>query len=158
MFAAASACNYNKTISPDVLPEGGKSDITYQMLVYSFADSNGDQIGDFRGIINHLDYLEEMGVSAIWLSPIHKASSYHGYDVLDYDSINPLYGTEDDFKALLDAAHNKGIKIYLDYVLNHTSKNHPWFLNAKKARTHSTAITIFSPTILPQTLRAARLR
>ena len=132
MFAAASACNYNKTISPDVLPEGGKSDITYQMLVYSFADSNGDQIGDFRGIINHLDYLEEMGVSAIWLSPIHKASSYHGYDVLDYDSINPLYGTEDDFKALLDAAHNKGIKIYLDYVLNHTSKNHPWFLNAKK--------------------------
>ena len=117
-----------------VTPERtGESGISYQLLVYSFADSNGDGCGDFRGIQSRLDYLKEMGVQALWLSPIHKASSYHGYDVLDYSSVNPDYGTEADFKSLLDAAHAKGIKIYLDYVLNHTSKNHPWFLDAKQS-------------------------
>ena len=110
----------------------GESGISYQMLVYSFADSDGDGCGDFKGIQSRLDYLKEMGVQAIWLSPIHPASSYHGYDVLDYSGVNPDYGTEADFKSLLDAAHAKGIKIYLDYVLNHTSKDHPWFLDAKK--------------------------
>lgn len=127
-----------KGASPDptpvpVTPERtGESGISYQLLVYSFADSDGDGCGDFRGIISRLDYLKEMGVQALWLSPIHEASSYHGYDVLDYSGVNPDYGTEADFKALLDAAHAKGIKIYLDYVLNHTSKDHPWFLDAKK--------------------------
>ena len=121
--------------APDpVIPErSGESGISYQLLVYSFADSDGDGCGDFRGIQSRLDYLKEMGVQALWLSPIHKASSYHGYDVLDYSSVNPDYGTEADFKSLLDAAHAKGIKIYLDYVLNHTSKDHPWFLDAKKS-------------------------
>ncbi len=128
-----------KGSSPDptpvpVTPERiGESGISYQLLVYSFADSDGDGCGDFRGIISRLDYLKEMGVQALWLSPIHEASSYHGYDVLDYSGVNPDYGTEADFKALLDAAHAKGIKIYLDYVLNHTSKDHPWFLDAKKS-------------------------
>ncbi len=128
-----------KGASPDptpvpVTPERtGESGISYQLLVYSFADSDGDGCGDFRGIISRLDYLKEMGVQALWLSPIHEASSYHGYDVLDYSGVNPDYGTEADFKALLDAAHAKGIKIYLDYVLNHTSKDHPWFLDAKKS-------------------------
>ena len=114
---------------PVAAPES--SGITYQLLVYSFCDSNGDGIGDFNGIASRLDYLKEMGVSALWLSPIHKATSYHGYDVEDYDSVNPDYGTESDFRNLLDAAHAKGIKIYLDYVLNHTSKEHPWFIDAK---------------------------
>ncbi len=128
-----------KGASPDptpvpVTPERtGESGISYQLLVYSFADSDGDGCGDFRGIISRLDYLKEMGVQALWLSPIHEASSYHGYDVLDYSGVNPDYGTEADFKALLDAAHAEGIKIYLDYVLNHTSKDHPWFLDAKKS-------------------------
>ncbi len=116
---------------PDPVPvENGDSKISYQLLVYSFADSNGDGIGDFRGIEQKLDYFTSLGVEALWLSPIHKATSYHGYDVEDYASVNPEYGTEADFKALLDAAHAKGIKIYLDYVLNHSSKNHPWFLDA----------------------------
>ncbi len=125
--------------APDPTPEPvtpertGESGISYQLLVYSFADSDGDGCGDFRGIRSRLDYLKEMGVQAIWLSPIHEASSYHGYDVLDYSGVNPDYGTEADFKSLLDAAHAKGIKIYLDYVLNHTSKDHPWFLDAKKS-------------------------
>lgn len=118
---------------PEIVERNGESGITYQLLVYSFADSDGDGCGDFKGIESKLDYLKEMGVQALWLSPIHKASSYHGYDVLDYSSINPDYGTEADFKSLLESAHGKGIKIYLDYVLNHTSKDHPWFLDAKSS-------------------------
>ena len=103
----------------------------YQLLVYSFADSNGDGIGDFNGITSKLDYLDDMGVSALWLSPIHPAMSYHGYDVKDYYSVNPEYGTEEDFKNLLAKAKAKGIDIYLDYVLNHAGKDHPWFQSAK---------------------------
>lgn len=105
-------------------------DITYQLLVYSFADSDGDGIGDFRGIIDKLDYLDSLGVSALWLSPIHPAMSYHGYDVLDYEDVNPEYGTMEDFKALVSAAHERDIRIYIDYVLNHTGSDHPWFLEA----------------------------
>ena len=103
---------------------------TYQLLVYSFADSDGDGIGDFKGIQNKLDYLKGMGVTALWLSPIHPADSYHGYDVRDYFTVSSLYGTEADFKALLDAAHSRGIAIYLDYVLNHSGKGHSWFQEA----------------------------
>lgn len=134
----AVGCDKNST-APDpepepVIPERtGESGISYQLLVYSFADSDGDGCGDFNGIRSKLDYLKEMGVQALWLSPIHKASSYHGYDVLDYSSVNPDYGTEADLKSLLDEAHAKGIRIYLDYVLNHTSKDHPWFLDAKSS-------------------------
>ena len=117
----------------DPVEYDGGSGITYQLLVYSFCDSDGDGIGDFNGITSKLDYLREMGVRAIWLSPIHKATSYHGYDVEDYDSVNPEYGTEADFRRLLQTARSKGIKIYIDYVLNHTSKEHPWFLDAKSS-------------------------
>lgn len=118
---------------PDPVISEGPSGITYQLLVYSFCDSDGDGCGDFAGIISKLDYLKQMGVGAIWLSPIHPSSSYHGYDVNDYTSVNPDYGTEADFKALLDAAHSKDIKVYIDYVLNHTSKDHEWFLDAKQS-------------------------
>ena len=107
-----------------------RASTTYQLLIYSFADSDGDGIGDFKGIQNKLDYLDGLGVTALWLSPAHPASSYHGYDVTDYYTVNPLYGTEADFKNLVDAAHAKGIKIYMDYVLNHTGKEHPWFQQA----------------------------
>lgn len=107
-----------------------RAGITYQLLVYSFADSNGDGIGDFNGITSKLDYLDNLGVSALWLSPIHPADSYHGYDVTDYASVNPEYGTEADFKNLVEKAHAKDIKIYLDFVLNHTGKGHSWFKSA----------------------------
>lgn len=117
---------------PDTPVEAPESSgITYQLLVYSFCDSDGDGVGDFNGITSKLDYLREMGVQAIWLSPVHKATSYHGYDVEDYESVNPEYGTEADFKNLLQSAHSKGIKVYLDYVLNHSSKEHPWFIEGK---------------------------
>ena len=111
------------------------SSMTYQLLIYSFADSDGDGVGDFKGIQNKLDYLKSLGATALWLSPAHPTNSYHAYDVNDYFSINPLYATgsktsakaEADFKELIDAAHAKGIKIYMDYVLNHSGTGTTWF-------------------------------
>lgn len=107
-----------------------RADITYQVLVYSFADSDGDGIGDFNGITQKLDYIDGLGASGIWLSPIHPASSYHGYDVMDYSKVDPKFGTEADFDNLVKEAEKRGIKIYLDFVINHSSSNHPWFLDA----------------------------
>ena len=107
-----------------------RASTTYQLLIYSFADSDGDGVGDFKGIVSKLDYLDAIGATALWLSPAHPTSSYHAYDVNDYYSVNPLYGTEQDFKDLIDAAHAKGIKIYMDYVLNHSGKDNAWFKEA----------------------------
>lgn len=116
--------------APDEWDGVKRADITYQLLVYAFADSDGDKLGDLQGIISKLDYLDKLGVSAIWLSPVHPAASYHGYDVSDYEAIDSRYGTEDDFRALIDAAHARGIRIYMDWVINHTSRQHPWFTEA----------------------------
>ena len=104
--------------------------VTYEIFVQSFADSNGDGIGDLRGIYEQLDYLDELGIEAIWLMPIHPSPSYHKYDVLDYTSIHPDYGDLDDMKHLVDGAHSKGIKIIIDWVINHSSDRHPWFQKA----------------------------
>ncbi len=105
--------------------------ISYQALVYSFNDSGSDGIGDIAGITAKLDYLDELGVSAIWLSPIHPSTSYHGYDVEDYAAVNPDLGTESDLQTLINTAAQHDIKIYLDYVLNHSSTSHPWFEDVK---------------------------
>jgi glycosidase len=117
--------------SPDAWDNTTRADVTYQLLVYSFADSNGDGYGDLNGVTSKLDYLQSLGVTALWLSPINPSSSYHGYDVTDYTTINPKLGTEADFSRLITEAHSRGIKIYLDYVMNHTSDQHPWFISAK---------------------------
>ena len=102
----------NKEDEPTpVVTETDLADITYQVNVYSFADSNSDGWGDIKGVTSHLDYFESLGVSALWLSPIQTSASYHGYDVLDYYSINPKLGTEADFKDLIDKAKAKGIDI-----------------------------------------------
>ena len=143
------------TLTADPIEWDGtkNAEITYQLLVYSFADSDGDGIGDFQGIIDKLDYLDSLGATALWLSPIHPAASYHGYDVKDYAAVNPDYGTLEDFRALVAAAHERDIKIYIDYVLNHSSKDHPWFLDAngswtpRRMRTALTATSISSRTI-----------
>jgi glycosidase len=108
-----------------------RASTTYQLLIYSFADSNGDGIGDFKGIENRLDYLDGLGATALWLSPAHPTNSYHGYDVNDYFGLNPKFGTEEDFKSLIDAADAKGIKIYMDYVLNHSGTGTEWFKSVK---------------------------
>ncbi|MBO4475710.1 MAG: hypothetical protein J5737_03205 [Bacteroidales bacterium] len=117
---------------PNLAPEKKLSGITYQMNVFSFADSNGDGIGDFQGVIDHLDYLEALGVTAIWLSPIHPSQSYHGYDVTDYDSIAKRFGTKKVFMNLVREAHKRNMRIYLDYVINHTGNGHSWFLDVKQ--------------------------
>ena len=114
----------------DAFDGNKRASTTYQLLIYSFADSDGDGIGDFKGIQSKLDYLDGMGATALWLSPAHPSDSYHAYDVTDYYTVNPLYGTEEDFKELIDAAHAKGIKIYMDYVLNHSGKGNDWFKQA----------------------------
>lgn len=112
--------------NPDSWDGVKRSPITYQTLVYSFSKT-----GDFKGMADKMDYIDDLGASAIWLSPIHPSPSYHGYDVMDYDKVNPKFGTEEDFDNLVKVAHEHGIKIYLDFVLNHTSTQHPWFVEAK---------------------------
>ena len=103
----------------------------YQLLVYSFADSNGDGIGDFKGIVDKLDYLVDLGIEGIWLSPINACDSYHAYDVTDYYKINSSYevtinNKKYDYKYLLDECHKKNISVIMDLVINHTSNNHVW--------------------------------
>lgn len=111
--------------------EWWKSAVVYQIYPRSFADSNGDGIGDLRGILQHLDYLESLGVDVIWLSPIY-ASPHDdlGYDISDYQSIDPIFGTFTDFDELVNEIHQRGMKLVMDLVVNHTSDEHPWFVEA----------------------------
>jgi glycosidase len=104
----------------------------YEIFVASFCDSNGDGTGDINGVTSKLDYLQEMGYTAIWLMPIHPSPSYHKYDVTDYYDIDPSYGTLQDFDNLVAKAHEKNINIIIDLVVNHTSDKHQWFINAWK--------------------------
>jgi alpha-amylase len=104
--------------------------VYYEIFVRSFADSDGDGIGDFKGATAKLDYLEDLGIEGIWLMPINPSPSYHGYDVTDYRDIHPEFGTLEDFKMFVDEAHNRGIKVIMDLVVNHSSKEHPWFQKA----------------------------
>ncbi|GGK82131.1 alpha-amylase [Rufibacter glacialis] len=106
--------------------------ITYEIFVQSFADSNGDGIGDIKGMTSKLDYLQELGVEAVWLMPINPSPSYHKYDVTDYYGIHPDYGTMADFKEFIKQAHKRNIKVVMDMVLNHSSSEHPWFKDAVK--------------------------
>ncbi|KOR76815.1 alpha-amylase family glycosyl hydrolase [Paenibacillus solani] len=122
------------------------SDVYYEIFVRSFYDSDGDGIGDLQGVIEKLDYLndgdpnttDDLGVTGIWLMPINPSPSYHGYDVTDYRSIHPDYGTLDDFKRLLAEADKRGIKIIMDLVVNHTSTEHDWFKQAASDKASAT--------------------
>ena len=107
-----------------------KQGVYYEVFVRAFADSDGDGIGDFNGLTSQLDYLKDLGIDGLWLMPINASSSYHGYDVTDYTKLNSDYGSEEDFKHLLDEAHKRDIKIIMDFVINHTSSRHPWFTSA----------------------------
>jgi glycosidase len=127
----------------DYVPNGGVGElhwwndvVFYEIFVRSFYDSDGDGIGDLQGLTQKLDYLndgdpatdDDLGITGIWLMPINDSPSYHGYDAVDYRAINPDYGTMADFTAFLDAAHARGIKVIIDYVMNHCSNQHPWFV------------------------------
>lgn len=112
-----------------------KDAIFYELYVRAFYDGSGDGQGDFKGLIQKLDYLQELGVDCIWLLPIYPSPLRDdGYDVADFYGIHPDYGTLDDFKAMLDEAHKRGLRIITDLVLNHTSDQHPWFKEARTSR------------------------
>ncbi|WP_199614471.1 alpha-amylase family glycosyl hydrolase [Paenibacillus alkalitolerans] len=108
------------------------SRVYYEIFVRTFYDTNGDGIGDLNGVTEKLDYLADLGVRGIWLMPVNPSPSYHGYDVTDYYGINPDYGTVDDLKRLTDEAHKRDIKIIMDFVVNHSSVQHPWFIESAK--------------------------
>ncbi|MGL4335554.1 MAG: alpha-amylase family glycosyl hydrolase [Turicibacter sp.] len=128
VMIAGCSNEINKDIS-DTLSDDG---VFYEIFVRSFADSNGDGIGDLNGVTDNLDYLVDLGIKGIWLMPINPSPSYHGYDVTDYYNINPQYGTLEDFENLIKEANDRGIKIVMDLVLNHASSEHPWFVESKK--------------------------
>jgi len=112
-----------------------KHGIIYHIYPQSFMDTNGDGIGDLEGIIQKLDYLISLGINAIWLSPIYPSPMVDsGYDITNYKGIASVYGSMDDFKRLLEQAHSKGLKVIMDLVLNHTSDQHPWFLESKSSK------------------------
>ncbi|HWN45412.1 MAG TPA: alpha-amylase family glycosyl hydrolase [Thermoanaerobaculia bacterium] len=112
--------------------------VFYEVFVRSFSDSDGDGVGDLRGLTSKLDYLNDgnpqtstdLGVDALWLMPVFQSPSYHGYDTVDYERIDNEYGTAEDFQRLLDEAHKRGIRIIVDFVMNHSSSQHPWFVES----------------------------
>ncbi|WP_420579868.1 alpha-amylase family glycosyl hydrolase [Reichenbachiella sp.] len=112
----------------------GERSVFYEIFVQSYADSNGDGIGDIPGMTSKLDYLSDLGIDAIWLMPMSPSPSYHKYDVIDYRAIHPDYGTMDDFKTFIKEAHKRNIKIVMDFVINHSGYDHPWFQDAMKGK------------------------
>jgi glycosidase len=145
LFLVVSACTHESAgFSPRVTPapqwnnNWTRGSVFYEVFVRSFKDSNGDGIGDLKGLISKLDYLndgnpathQDLGVDALWLMPIFKSPSYHGYDTTDYRVINPAYGTNQDFALLLTEAHRRGIRVILDFVMNHSGSGHPWFVDS----------------------------
>ena len=112
-----------------------QSAVVYQIYPRSFADSNGDGIGDLRGIISKLDYLQRLGVDVVWLSPIYTSpQDDNGYDISDYRNVDPLFGTLEELRELTDGLHARGMKLVMDLVVNHTSDEHPWFVESRSSK------------------------
>ena len=106
--------------------------VVYQIYPRSFADSNGDGIGDLRGILSKVDYLAELGVDVVWLSPVYRSPMVdNGYDISDYQDVDPLFGTLADLDELIAQLHARDIKLVMDLVVNHTSDQHPWFIESR---------------------------
>lgn len=124
-----SACSGVKGdfLDAEVLQTTDKMRTYYEIFPYSFADSNGDGIGDLQGIIDKLDYIEDLNFDGLWLTPVHKSTTYHKYDVVDYKTIDEQFGTMEDYDNLVAACHERGMTILLDLVFNHTSVEHIWF-------------------------------
>lgn len=112
-----------------------KDSVVYQIYPRSFCDSNGDGIGDLPGILSKLDYLQRLGVDVVWLSPVYRSPNYdNGYDISEYQDIMPEFGTLADWEALITALHGRGMKLVMDLVVNHTSHQHPWFIQARQSK------------------------
>jgi glycosidase len=126
--STATEANIANSNAMNQWPDG----VCYEIFIQSFADSNGDGIGDLPGATSKLDYLQDLGIRAVWLMPIMASPSYHKYDVTDYKLIHPDYGTMDDFKTFIAEAHKRDIKVVIDMIINHSSSEHPWFKEASK--------------------------
>ena len=112
-----------------------KDAIVYQLHVKAFADSNNDGVGDFEGLTERLDYLQDLGVTALWLLPFYPSPGRDdGYDIADYRRINPTFGTLRDFRRFMNEAHRRGLRVITELVVNHTSDEHPWFRRAGAPR------------------------
>jgi glycosidase len=141
MLAGFAIACFNSTISteeashPRNMTQWWRDGVCYEVFVRSFADADGDGVGDLRGLISHLDYINDgapasstsLGANCIWLMPIARAVSYHGYDVTDYYHVDPRYGSDEDFRSLIQEAHRRGIHVIVDFVANHSSSEHPYF-------------------------------
>ncbi len=135
-----------------------KNAIIYEVPVRAFADSNGDGIGDFRGLTEKLDYLQDLGVTAVWLLPFFPSPlKDDGYDIADYTSVNPIYGTLEDFKEFLAAAHQRGIRVIIELIVNHTSDQHPWFQRARRAPKGSQERDFYVWSDTPEKYQEARI-
>ena len=135
-----------------------KNAIIYEVPVRAFADSNGDGIGDFRGLTEKLDYLQDLGVTALWLLPFFPSPLRDdGYDISDYSNVNPIYGTLDDFKEFLEAAHQRGIRVIIELIINHTSDQHPWFQRARRAPKGSVERDFYVWSDTPEKYQEARI-
>ncbi|MGF7218660.1 maltose alpha-D-glucosyltransferase/alpha-amylase [Spirosoma lacussanchae] len=135
-----------------------KDAIIYELHIKAFRDGNGDGIGDFQGLLEKLDYLQELGVTAIWLLPFYPSPLRDdGYDIADYYTINPSYGTIEEFKTLLDEAHQRNLKVITELVINHTSDQHPWFQRARKAPKGSPERDYYVWTDNPEQYRDVRI-
>lgn len=129
-FAHQPTASTQAQDNPEFGSEWFGDGVLYEVFVRSFRDSDGDGIGDLRGVIDGLDYIQSLGANIIWLMPIHPSTTYHGYDVTDYYGINPDYGTMDDMQALITAVHERDMYIIIDYVANHSSNENPLFMDA----------------------------
>jgi len=135
-----------------------KDAIIYEVPVRAFADSNDDGIGDFRGLTEKLDYLKDLGVTAIWVLPFFPSPLRDdGYDIADYTSINPIFGNLEDFQNLLDAAHERGIRVIIELIVNHTSDQHPWFQRARRAAKGSKERDFYVWSDTPEKYQEARI-
>ena len=112
-----------------------KAAVVYQVYPRSFADSDGDGVGDIPGILRRLDHVADLGVDVIWLSPVYRSpQDDNGYDISDYHDIDPVFGSLDDLDALIAAVHARDMKLVMDLVVNHTSDEHPWFEDSRRGR------------------------
>lgn len=135
-----------------------KNAIIYEVPVRAFADSNGDGIGDFRGLTEKLDYLQDLGVTALWLLPFFPSPlKDDGYDIADYTNVNPIYGTLEDFKEFLEAAHQRGIRVIIELIVNHTSDRHPWFQRSRRAPKGSVERDFYVWSDTPEKYQEARI-
>lgn len=135
LLIACTPTNGDGDDKVDLRSENPRNDIYYEIFIRSFADSDGDGIGDFNGVTQNLDYLEDLGVTAIWMMPFNDTEldfeSHHGYRIRDYYDVNTEYGTMEDLENLIEAAKERKMRVMMDLVINHTSDTHPWFVDAR---------------------------